>query len=310
MATDALLTRLSDEPVLGVSMAGVSVLRLELTGGLAPGNKAFKLQGNLEQAQRRGIKRLVSFGGAWSNHLHALAAVGAQADVETIGMVRGDVSELDTAMLADARRWGMQLVPVSRSEYRQRNAADYLERLQQRFAPCLVIPEGGANGDGVRGCMAIAGLLDDHGLAATRHTYVLAVGTGTTLAGLAASLPTSSEVVGISALKGARDLEERVAQALLASGSASPPCKWEILHEFHCGGFARASEELRAFIRAFEAVHGIPLEPVYTGKALFAIYQLLKRGSWRADKPVVMIHTGGLQGRRGYAWLEARGCER
>lgn len=92
-------------------------------------------------------------------------------------------------------------------------------------------------------------------------------------------------------------------QALLACGGISTACDWRILHDFHCGGFARVSAELRDFILAFEAVHGISLEPVYTGKALFAIHQLLQRGYWRSDGAIVMIHTGGLQGRRGYAWL-------
>lgn len=305
MTSEPLLTPLSDEPVLGVSMAGVSVLRLDLTGGLAPGNKAFKLQGSLARANRLGVKRLVSFGGVWSNHLHALAAVGAQAGLETIGLVRGEECELNTAMLADARRCGMQLVPVSRGEYRQRNTPEYIDALQQRFAPCLVIPEGGASADGVEGCTAIAGLLQGAGTALAANTrYVVAVGTGTTLAGLAASLPGDSEVVGISALKGALDLEVRVQQALQVHGCATESCKWQILHDFHCGGFARVSPELRSFIRAFESVHAIPLEPVYTGKALFAIHQLLQRGCWCSDRPVVMIHTGGLQGRRGYPWLE------
>ena len=304
MAGNALLTRLSDEPVLGVAMGSVSVLRLDLTGGLAPGNKVFKLRGNLDCARRSGAERVVSFGGAWSNHLHALAAVGAEAGFDTVGIVRGEASELDTAMLADARRWGMELIPVSRSEYRLRNTPQYMSMLQQRYAPCLVIPEGGANPEGVRGCMAIAALLDDAvAVAAGSNVYVVAVGTGTTLAGLAASLPADSKLVGVSALRGADDLETRVEQALLACGGTSTACDWRILHDFHCGGFARVSAELRDFILAFELVHGISLEPVYTGKALFAIHQLLQRGYWRSGESIVMIHTGGLQGRRGYAWL-------
>lgn len=304
MGDTALLTHLSMEPVLGVAMGQVSVLRLDRTGGLAPGNKAFKLRGNLEAARRRGVSRLVSFGGAWSNHLHALAAVGAATGMETVGIVRGEKSTADTAMLEDARSWGMDLHHVSRGEYRKRNDPDYLRQLERRFHPCLVIPEGGANTDGARGCMAIAGVAADSIPGGAR--YVLPVGTGTTLAGLVAGLPAGNEVIGISALKGATDLELRVEQGLQACGALSSHCQWQILHDFHCGGFARTHTELREFILAFQHVHQMALEPVYTGKALFAIYQMLKSGAWGPDRPLVAVHTGGLQGRRGYPWLDTR----
>ena len=282
-------------------MGNVSLLRLDSGGGLAPGNKYFKLIGNLAEAKRNGVNRLVSFGGAWSNHLHALAAVGAEQGFATVGIIRGDEDAADTAMIADARAWGMQIVRVSRTEYRRRLEPAYLADIQQRFAPCMVVPEGGSNRAGVRGCAAIADLVRTHSPAA-RH-ILLPVGTGTTLAGLAAGLDSTYEVTGIAALKGAVDLEHRVEQAL-AAVAANTVAPWRILHEDHCGGFARTSAELRAFMLEFEAVQGIPLEPVYTGKLLYAIYRRLRSGQWRTDIPLLAIHTGGLQGRRGYPWLE------
>ena len=282
-------------------MGKVSLLRLDSGGGLAPGNKYFKLIGNLAEAKRNGVNRLVSFGGAWSNHLHALAAVGAEQGFATVGIIRGDEDAADTAMIADARAWGMQIVRVSRTEYRRRLEPAYLADIQQRFAPCMVVPEGGSNRAGVRGCAAIADLVRTHSPAA-RH-ILLPVGTGTTLAGLAAGLDSTYEVTGIAALKGAVDLEHRVEQAL-AAVAANTVAPWRILHEDHCGGFARTSAELRAFMLEFEAVQGIPLEPVYTGKLLYAIYRRLRSGQWRTDIPLLAIHTGGLQGRRGYPWLE------
>ncbi|MCP5130823.1 MAG: pyridoxal-phosphate dependent enzyme [Pseudomonadales bacterium] len=296
-----MLTRLSDRLVAGVAMGKVSLLRLDSGGGLAPGNKYFKLIGNLAEAKRNGVNRLVSFGGAWSNHLHALAAVGAEQGLATVGIIRGDEDAADTAMIADARAWGMQIVRVSRTEYRRRLEPAYLADVQQRFAPCMVVPEGGSNRAGVRGCAAIADLVRTHSPAA-RH-ILLPVGTGTTLAGLAAGLDSTYEVTGIAALKGAVDLEHRVEQAL-AAVAANTVAPWRILHEDHCGGFARTSAELRAFMLEFEAVQGIPLEPVYTGKLLYAIYRRLRSGQWRTDIPLLAIHTGGLQGRRGYPWLE------
>ena len=296
-----MLTRLHDTPVAGVAMGNVTLLRLDAGGGLAPGNKSFKLTDNLAAARRLGIGRLLSFGGAWSNHLHALAAIGAEQQFATVGIVRGDEDAADTAMLADARAWGMQLVRVSRAEYRQRHDADYLALLQRRFGPCLVIPEGGANADGARGCAAIAAMIRCEAPAFRR--ILLPVGTGTTLAGLAAALDADCEVIGVSALKGAADLEHRVAVAL-ASIPAAAAARWQILHQDHCGGFARVSAGLREFMLAFEAVQGVALEPVYTGKMLYAIYQRLRSGEWSPAVPLLAVHTGGLQGRRGYVWLD------
>ncbi len=132
--------------MLGVSLAQVSLLRLDQTGGPAPGNKSFKLRDYLAEAKRLAVSRLVSFGGAWSNHLHALAALGHQHGIETVGIVRGEQTAQESAMLIDAQRWGMRIVHVSRQEYRQRNDADYQQRLSECFAPCLLIPEGGSDG--------------------------------------------------------------------------------------------------------------------------------------------------------------------
>jgi 1-aminocyclopropane-1-carboxylate deaminase len=297
---EVLLTRLDDAPVCGVVLNGVSLLRLDLQHGLAPGNKMFKLKENLLEARRRGVRRLVSFGGPWSNHLHALAAIGREQGFETVGIVRGEAGPGDTAMLADVAAWGMHLVNMSRADYRERNDPACLRQLEHRFGPCLVIPEGGANTAGVRGCLAIAKLLRE--VAPSSCRVVLPVGTGTTLAGLAAGLPADVEVVGMAALKRARDLEVRVARGLASIG-ADNPAPWTIRHDSHCGGFARVPGELREFILAFEKVHGVPLDPVYTGKALYAIHRLRRSGEWGANEPLVMIHTGGLQGRRGFPFL-------
>jgi 1-aminocyclopropane-1-carboxylate deaminase len=189
---------------------------------------------------------------------------------------------------------------VRREDYRRRNNAGFQRQVAARFAPCLLIPEGGASVTGARGCGAIAQHLRRSAPLARR--IVLPVGTGTTLAGLAANLDESYELYGISALKGATDLPQRVQQLLLELDAPSCAC-WSVLHEFHCGGFARVDPTLREFMLAFETVHGVALEPVYTGKMLFAVHRLRQRGEWEVAAPVLAIHTGGLQGRRGYSWL-------
>ena len=297
-----MIHNLGSEPVLGLSLANVSLLRLDQTGGPAPGTKSFKLSQYLIEAIRLAVPRLVSFGGAWSNHLHALAALGQHHGIATVGIVRGEQTPQESAMLADARRWGMHVVHVSRHEYRQRNDDAYQQQLVDRFAPCLLLPEGGYSTAGAQGCAPIAALIQRSAPQARR--IVLPVGTGTTLAGLVAALDERYEVVGITALKGATDLEQRVQQLL--NGLASPHrARWRILHEHHCGGFARVNAMLREFMLAFEAVHGVQLDPVYTGKMLLAIHTLCARGEWDTHAPLLAIHTGGLQGRRGYPWLSA-----
>lgn len=300
MQSHSLLHTLDATPVLGVSLGNVSLLRLDQIGGAAPGNKSFKLEHYLQQAQRAGVRRLVSFGGAWSNHLHALAAVGQQHGIETVGIVRAEAHEAQTAMLADARRWGMKIVHVSRADYRRRHDAEFQRELTARFAPCLLLPEGGASVSGASGCKPIADMI--RAVAPGLRRIFIPVGTGTTLAGVAASLDDSYQLLGISALKGATDLDARV-QALLDETAQGSHARWRILHDYHRGGFARVDEPLKQFMLAFEAVQGVPLEPVYTGKMLLAIHQLLKLGELAADVPVLAIHTGGLQGRRGYDWL-------
>ncbi len=285
--------------MLGVSLGCVSLLRLDQAGGLAPGNKSFKLRDYFTHAARSGARRLVSFGGAWSNHLHALAALGKQYGIDTVGIVRG--GETNTATLADAAAWGMRIHRVSRTEYRQRNDIAYQRALSEQFAPCLLIPEGGASLIGARGCADIGVIVQRLAPQATK--IVVPVGTGTTLAGLVSALDSGCEVIGIAALKGALDLEQRVEDVLLQL-AADTGARWSVRHDFHGGGFARAPSALREFLLAFEAVQGVELDPVYTGKMLFAIHQMVKTGEWDSETPVLAIHTGGLQGRRGYPWLE------
>lgn len=301
MPKTKLLQTLDPVPVGGVSLANVQLLRLDLLNVEAPGNKWFKLQAYVAQARASGTQRLVSFGGAWSNHLHALAAVGAREGLATVGIVRGNDGGELSATLRDCRDLGMSLEFVSRQEYRQRYETGYLASLADRFPGSIVIPEGGGDTRGVTGSRQIGRLLaaetDRPGRA------VVAVGTGTTLAGMIAELDSRWELIGVSALRGALDLDRRVADAVRAQLGGAATARWRIAHDYHCGGFARVSEGLKAFILDFEAVQGIALDPVYTAKALFMVHSLRASGAWEPDGPLTVVHTGGLQGRRGYDWL-------
>ena len=301
MSNSKLLQSLDNRPVAEVPLGNVSLLRLDLFDALAPGNKWFKLQGHLARARTQGLGRLVSFGGAWSNHLHALAALGSKEGVATVGIVRGDDVGQLSATLRDCQDWGMELVFVSRSEYRRRHDPDYLAQLATRFDKSLLIPEGGGNSEGVAGCVRIGRMLAQ--CQNRPGKVVVAVGTGTTLAGLAIGLGVGWNIVGVSALKGAADLHNRIAEAIQSSSKTATVAGWELLQDDHCGGFARVTPALKQFMLDFEAVHQVPLDHVYTGKALFAVHNLLRTGVWSADDPVTVIHTGGLQGRRGVDWL-------
>ncbi|MEH6609716.1 MAG: pyridoxal-phosphate dependent enzyme [Halioglobus sp.] len=305
MPESKLKQALDDRPVLGVSFRNVTLFRLDRLGGVAPGNKRFKLEGCME-ALATPPAQILSFGGAWSNHLHALALWGNERNVATIGVVRGERQEHLTPTLEDCIEWGMILEFVSRSDYRRRGDPDFLKLIHARYPDSVILPEGGASAAGVMGCTYIADLM----LAADIPTgpVMLAVGTGTTLAGVALGFGRSGEaqreLIGVSALRGADDLLVSIQTMLAGRGKAA---RWRLLHEHHCGGFARVNAGLREFMLEFEAVHNVPLEPVYTGKVLYAIHQLRSQGLWDSEQSLVVIHTGGLQGRRGYPWLSSSG---
>lgn len=277
-------------PVFSHHDVAVDVLRCDLLHPVISGNKWFKLKYNLLSALQRKVA-LASFGGAWSNHLHALAYCAQLTGLPGIGYVRGD--ELDAQanpMLADAGRWGMQLRFLSRQAYRQATAdAD-----RQRNPPLCLIPEGGDNWLGVLGCMTMIP-------GAIAHRYdqvVLAMGTGCTFAGLRLGLPARTHLLGVSVLKGEWP-GPQMAQRL----RRWPGCNREhyrILTGYHAGGYGRVTPELLSFVADFGDNTGIPLDPVYTGKAMWALCDQVQRGSIPSGSRVLFIHSGGLQGRRGY----------
>ena len=275
------------------------ILRLDLLPGAAPGNKYFKLKHNLHQLPAN--EAVLSFGGAWSNHLHALAAVGAERNIATVGVVRGERPAQLSATLVDCENWGMHLHFVSRSDYRRRQDPDFIAELRQQYQPCTVIPEGGANDQGVAGCSEILEMLDTASV--SYSTLAVACGTGATLAGLSRALLPDKSLMGIAVLKGASSLQENIKQW-------SSKQNWRLLDDYHQGGYAKVSSKLREFVLEFERVQNIPLDPVYTGKLMLALYQLQASGELDPRQTVVAIHSGGLQGRRGFDWLARESNER
>lgn len=277
--------------------APVTVVRLDQVDDSQSGNKFFKLKYNLQHVKLEGYERVISFGGAYSNHIHALALAGRESGIDTVGIIRGEERYPLNPTLADAVTAGMRLRYISRQRYREKQAPDFLQQLQEEFPNSYILPEGGSNLLGVRGCLDIKKYINQEA-----GLVLLPCGTGATLAGVAASLP-ECQVVGISVLKNALDLEERVAEylsELLREGYIQHiPQNWAIRHEFHCGGYAKVNTGLAGFIDQFFSDTGIPVEPVYTGKMFYALEQMLQQGEIEATTPVTAIHTGGLQGLRG-----------
>ena len=281
-------------PGLPAEVGRLSVLRLDQIGEGASGNKLFKLKYNLLAARRAGYDRLLSFGGAYSNHIHALAMAGRDQGMGTVGVIRGDVGTPLNPCLQDAVAAGMELHFISRSDYRRRHEPQWLAAWQQRFSDCFVIPEGGSNRLAVQGCREIADWLPGD-----CDTVLLPVGTGATMAGIACARP-DLRVIGVSVLKNARYLEREV-QCLIHDSGAKDNGNWSIEHRFHGGGYARLDRDLAQSLWQLQQHSELPLEPIYSGKALWALQQLMVRRELAAgfNQHIVFIHTGGLQGLRG-----------
>lgn len=284
------------------------MLRLDLVHPLLQGNKWYKLRRNLATARQQGSGTVLSFGGAYSNHIHALAAAGKLQGFRTVGVIRGELVQPLNPMLAFAVEQGMQLIAVSRSAYRNKHTPEFAEwlykevheRLGSDFGDYHTIPEGGANLDGVLGCREIVDRFTWSVPADQRHVY-LACGTGTTLAGMLAGLAKTPDdglchITGVSALKGGEFLAQEV-RHWLHQAQAADSGHWRIETAWHGGGYAKTTPELLHFIRDFETRHSIPLEPVYTGKMMRGLYSRIEAGGFTPGSEIIAIHTGGLHSR-------------
>lgn len=277
----------------------VKVIRLDLLHPTIGGNKWFKLKRNLIQAIADGNKTLVSFGGAYSNHIHALAAAGHGLGMATVAFVRGEAAALSNPTLTDARRWGMEIHFLSREDYRKRHDEAFLKWLQSKYATVANgywIAEGGSNALGVQGCQDI--LSGVEGRLARQPDYLAcAVGTGATFAGLVSS-PWATKFLGINVVNAWSHLNGEI-HRMLSQSAAAEFHNWELLDSYHCGGYAKIDWQLANFIRNYKVETGIPLDPIYNGKLFYAIHQLLEHDYFAPGEEVVLLHSGGLQGSRG-----------
>lgn len=265
------------------------MLRLDVVHPIVSGNKWYKLQGHLAQAAAAGKRTILTYGGAYSNHIVATAAACAAAGLQSVGIIRGEAPEQWSPTLLDAQALGMALHFTSRSNYKDKIVpVQVFERCPEDSV--LIVGEGGM---GVAGTTGIAQLMNSLPLA--NFTHILsAVGTGTTLAGIIQAANPNQQVLGISSLKNNKELESAVCSMLPLSQNVN----WQINHDFHFGGYAKHKPELLAFMNEWFQLTGVPSDIVYTGKMFYAFQQLWAKQYFSADAAVLLVHTGGLQGNR------------
>ena len=254
------------------------------------GNKFRKLKYNLTTAKKEGKTKLLTFGGAYSNHISAVAEAAHLVGLESIGVIRGDelVNQLPelfkhNATLAHANNNGMQFHFESRENYRNKETVEQLEIYKSKFGDAFVIPEGGTNFQAIKGCSEILNEEDSK-----FDIVCCSAGTGGTAAGLIESTKRHQQVVAFSALKGDFLTKE--------IKTWTNKTNWKLNSDFHFGGYAKVSDNLIAFINSFYELHHIPLDPIYTGKMFFGLFQLIKSGYFSENTRILAIHTGGLQG--------------
>ena len=270
----------------------VAVLRLDRIDPLISGNKWFKLTGHLAEAQQAGASGVISLGGAYSNHLHALAAAGKRFGFATVGLLRGHPQ--DTPTVLDLQAFGMQLHWLGYSGYRARHGPDFWLPWREQYPDLHPVPEGGGAMTGALGCGVLVEQVRRqlHTLGwADYHAWWLAAGTGTTLAGLVLAEAGAHLVYGALAVPDDHGVAQNV-QAIVPGG-------YELLDASR-GGFAKVDPLLLEFIQATERASGLLLEPLYTGKALLALKQQIEAGRFAPGTRLIFVHTGGLQGRRGF----------
>jgi 1-aminocyclopropane-1-carboxylate deaminase len=259
------------------------VLRLDLLHPVISGNKWFKLKHYLQQARRSAADPVITFGGAWSNHLIATAFAAREAGLNTIGIVRGEKPLVLSSTLWSALRYGMQLEFVSRKDYREKTSPHFLNQLSLRYPGAYIIPEGGAGPPGIRGSEDILRATDT-----TFYTHILcAIGTGTMFQGLIRACLPGQTVIGVPVLKG-------IDPASILSPDQSQRAR--LLHGYHFGGYARHPGELIDFMNEFYRETGIPSDIVYTGKLFYALRDRIRRDYFPGYSRILVIHSGGLQG--------------
>jgi 1-aminocyclopropane-1-carboxylate deaminase len=256
------------------------------------GNKWWKLNYNLEKAIAEGYNKILTFGGAYSNHIYATAAAARELQIQSVGVIRGERTLPLNNTMTFAEETGMHLHYTSRETYRKKTEQAFIQDLENKFGRFYLIPEGGANDLAVKGCVEFT----KQELQKISFDYLcLPVGTGGTMAGLICGLKGEKNIIGVSVLKDGGSLEKEV-NTLTQNYSGGTYGNWQLLTSYHHGGYARASEELKRFIVKMKLEHNLLLDHVYTAKLLWAVIKEAQLGAFIRGSTVLVLHTGGLQG--------------
>ncbi len=266
-------------------VAEVAMLRLDVVHHNVSGNKWYKLKYNIEYCERNNIKSILTFGGAYSNHLAATAAMANLCGLSSIGIVKGTYAEKElTPTLIFCREQGMRLVFVTHEDYARKYDKAWLEYLSAQYDHPMIIPEGGANEQGRTGAAEIASMVPRH------YTHIaVSVGTGTTLAGIADRVEGGVRLIGFAPMKGGRYLNDEVGKLVSRNN-------FTIYDDWHFGGFGKHTGELVSFMNKFYIEQQVPLDMVYTAKMMFGLQQQILTGMYDKQAKILCLHTGGLQG--------------
>jgi 1-aminocyclopropane-1-carboxylate deaminase len=287
-----------EHPIFSGYNIKVQIKRDDLIHHIISGNKWRKLQCNLQHIQMQGFSGALSFGGSYSNHIHAFAFACYQLGIPSIGIIRGEAEYATNYTLRWAQHWGMKCYFVDRKSYRRRFDADFLAELTLQHPNYFIIPEGGSNHLAVNG---VSEIMTELAKQTVFDTLLTPVGSGGTLAGLISgdaktfrNQTKEHKLLGVAVLKQAEYLTEEVKKLLTSEGSKHN--NWEIMTSFHRGGYGKFSNEDVSRIIEFNQQSNLTFEPVYSGKMLLAFLDLLEQGYFQKNERIVLLHTGGIQG--------------
>ncbi|HTB51440.1 MAG TPA: pyridoxal-phosphate dependent enzyme [Ferruginibacter sp.] len=279
---DTIKSQLLDQ--LGIEL---SVLRLDLIHPIISGNKLFKLFYFLQDAEKFPQRTIITFGGAYSNHLVATAYACKLAGLKSVGIVRGEKPSKLSHSLQNCLEYGMELKFISRQAYDQKEETDFQQNLLQKFDNAVILPEGGYDPNGAKGASLIMNYINED----TTH-ICCALGTATTVAGLLSAVKAHQHIVAVPVLKGLHDIDERISFLLDNKGFQA----LQVLHGYHFGGYAKYTSALLSFMNELYEQHQLPTDFVYTAKMFFAVFDSIKKQQFPKGSKIVCLHTGGLQG--------------
>jgi len=275
-----------DSLKLGSKLLKLTVKRLDLIHPAVGGNKLFKLKFNILRAKREGHSKILTFGGSYSNHIAATAFYGAREGIKTIGIIREPYVKNESHTLKTAQESGMIIKMVKPDLYKQKQSSVILKQLSDEFGTFYLIPEGGSNNEGVKGCEEI--LDEDDKL----YTHViLACGTGGTISGIINSANSTQSIIGIPVL----NAEHSINDFIINHTKNNDKTNFKLINNYTFGGYAKSNNELNDFVVRFSSITNIPIEKVYTGKLFYGVIDLIRKGYFSSGSNLLVIHTGGLQ---------------